>query len=73
MLLAVLMVVSGLFLIRNEQRKHYLIMCSVAIIGYLPNVPIFLHQLGQGGLSEWLAPPDRNWILDYAWWVAIAP
>ena len=70
MLLAMLMVVSGFLLIRNEQRKHYLIVCGIAIIGYLPNIHIFLHQLGQGGLSEWLAVPDRNWILDYAWWVA---
>ena len=70
MLLAILMVASGLLLIRNEQRKQYLVMCGIATIGYLPNIPIFLHQLGQGGLSEWLAVPDRNWILDYAWWVA---
>ncbi|MBP6313453.1 MAG: glycosyltransferase family 39 protein [Flavobacteriales bacterium] len=70
MLLAVLMVGTAFLLIRAEQRKHYMIMCGVVIALYVPNIPIFLHQLGQGGLSEWLAAPDRNWIMDYAWWIA---
>lgn len=70
LLLAGLIAVSGLFLIRPEQRRNYLIMCVIVILLYLPNVPILLTQLGQGGLSEWLAPPDSKWVMNYAWWMA---
>jgi hypothetical protein len=70
LLLVGLMGLSGLLLATPEQRRPYLIMAAVVLVGYLPNVPIFLHQLGQGGLSEWLAAPDERWLLDHAWWVA---
>jgi hypothetical protein len=70
LLLVGLMGSSGLLLLRPEQRKAYVLMAAAAVLCYLPNVPIFLHQLGQGGLSEWLAPPDGRWLLDHAWWVA---
>jgi hypothetical protein len=70
LLLVGIMGLSGLVLVQRGQRGAYLAMAGVAALLYLPNVPIFLHQLGQGGLSEWLAPPDRWWLLDHAWWVA---
>jgi len=61
---------TGLLLVAPERRKAYLLMCGAAVLLYLPNVPILLRQLGTGGLGGWLAPPDRHWVTDYAWWVA---
>ncbi len=70
LLLAMIMVATGLSLVAREQRKGYMIMCAVAAVLYLPNVPIFLAQLGQGGLSGWLQPPDASWFVRYAWFIA---
>jgi hypothetical protein len=70
LLLVGLMGLSGLLLASPEQRRPYLIMATMVVVGYLPNVPIFLTQLQQGGLDGWLAPPDSRWVLDHAWWVA---
>lgn len=70
LLLAALMVVTGFLLVRKEQRRSYLVMALVAVLLYLPNVPIFLGQLAQGGLGGWLAKPDRHWLPNYAWWIA---
>lgn len=78
LLLAGLMGLSGLLLAAAPQRRAYLVMGALVLLGYLPNVPIFLAQLQQGGLDAWLAPPDRWWLLDharwvlhYSWWLAL--
>lgn len=65
-----LIAVTGFMLITREQRKPYLIACGISLVAYLPNVPILLHQLSQGGLAGWLNAPDRYWLPDYAWWIA---
>ncbi len=70
LMLAGIMVASMFFLIRPEQRKGYFFMCALVVLFYLPNLPIFLKQLGQGGLSEWLGPPDRFWFADYGMYIA---
>lgn len=70
LLLAGLMGFVGLLLTPRAQLKDYLVMAALAVLLYLPNVPILLGQLGQGGLSGWLAPPDRWWVLDHGWWIA---
>lgn len=78
LLLVGLMGLSGLLLAPAPQRRAYLGMGALVLLGYLPNVPIFLAQLQQGGLDAWLAPPDRWWLLDharwvlhYSWWLAL--
>lgn len=70
LLLAGLMCTTGLFLVAAANRRTYLIACAVALLAYLPNVPIFMHQLGQKGLEGWLAPPTAQWVPDYLWWLA---
>lgn len=70
LLLVGLMGLSGLLLARPNERRGYLLMGALVLLCYLPNIPIFLHQLGQGGLVGWLAPPDRYWLAEHAWWIA---
>lgn len=70
LLLAGLMGLVGLLLTPRMKLKDYLVMAALAVLLYLPNVPILQGQLAQGGLSGWLAPPDRWWVLDHAWWIA---
>lgn len=70
LLLAGLMGLVGLLLTPRMKLKDYLVMTGLAVLLYLPNVPILQGQLAQGGLAGWLAPPDRWWVLDHAWWIA---
>jgi hypothetical protein len=70
LMLAGIMVVTAFFLIHREQRRNYMFMCMLGILFYLPNVPVFFKQLSIGGLSEWLAAPDRYWLGDYAMYIA---
>lgn len=70
LLLVGLMGISGLLLARPNERLGYILMGALVLLCYLPNIPIFLNQLAQGGLDGWLAPPDRFWIADHAWWIA---
>lgn len=70
MMLAVFMALTGLLLVGKARRKSYLIACGIAALLYLPNIPIFLGQLGQGGLDGWLAAPTASWVPDYLWWLA---
>jgi hypothetical protein len=70
LMLAAIMAISGILLIRKEQRKGYFFMCGLAILLYLPNLPIFFRQLRLGGLNEWLAPPDRYWLPDYFMYIS---
>ncbi len=69
LLLAAIMVVTGFFLLRPEQRKAYSILCAACLLVYLPNLPIFLKQLSLGGLDGWLPPPDSAWISNYIAWI----
>lgn len=69
LLFAGLVGLTGLFLAAPKQRRPYLIAAGIAVLLYLPNVPIFLQQLSYGGVGQWLAAPDRNWVPDYLAWV----
>lgn len=70
LLLAALMVLTGLVLVTPSGRRNYLIAAGAAAVLYLPNLPILFHQFGLKGLEEWLARPGPLWVLDHAWWIA---
>ncbi len=69
-LVAALIMASGLLLSPPDRRRYWLLACLVSLLLYLPNIPILMHQLGLGGLQEWLAPPDAYWFPDHFRWVA---
>lgn len=69
LMLAGLMGLTGLGLTGRTGRRTYLLACAGAVLLYLPNVPLFLKQLGIGGLQEWLRAPDRHWLPDHVAWL----
>lgn len=70
LMLSALMLATGLFLAVPQRRKAYLVACAMVLLAYLPNIPLFLRQLGYAGVGNWLAPPTVQWIPDYLWWLA---
>ncbi|MBL7952485.1 MAG: glycosyltransferase family 39 protein [Flavobacteriales bacterium] len=69
LMLAIIMVATGLVLVKAEQRKGYLAVCAIAVLAYLPNIPIFLKQLSLGGLSGWLVVPGPYWLVEHVQWL----
>ena len=63
---ALLIGVSGLFLLPAERRRNHLIACAAAVAVYLPNLPVLRAQLAWKGLDEWLAPPTFGWFIEHA-------
>lgn len=70
LMLAAIMLATGLFLVPAEKRRAYMAACAFMVLAYLPNLPIFLRQLGYKGLDQWLAVPGPVWVPEYLWWLA---
>lgn len=67
---AAFMYTTGCFLVPSSYRKAYLLTGLAMVLCYVPNMPLFLSQLGWKGLDSWLTPPGADWIPSYLWWFA---
>lgn len=60
-LFALTLCVSGCLFLDKQSRKAYLLTCALAVVCYLPHLPVTLYQLGIGGIgfeqNGWLAKP----------------
>jgi len=55
--------ITGLFYLKKESRWPYIASGGIAVLLFLPHVPITLQHLSYGGVGEWLAKPSPGWIL----------
>lgn len=69
LLFALLAGLCLLFLASAHQRKQVLLAGAVALVLYLPELPITWRQLGYGGVGQWLAPPTPSWFPEYVAWI----
>lgn len=63
---------AGLFLLLLAsplQRKRVLLAGGLALLLYLPELPITWRQLGYGGVGQWLGPPTSSWLPNYVAWI----
>lgn len=60
-LLALIMGITGLFLMKKDRIYHYLGAGLAAALLFSPHIPITLNHLGIGGVGLWLAKPDMDW------------
>ena len=65
MLTAFLIAVTGLFFVNRQNIFRYLMGCLLAIILYLPHIPIILHQISHKGIGEWLGAPTPRFFTEY--------
>lgn len=68
--------VTGLFFLRRDNRKNYLIANIIVVLLFLPHLSISWFQLGIGGVGGWLPKPGpdffRNYIdfiFHFSWWL----
>ncbi len=68
MLSAFLLGITGLFFIHKKYIKMYITGCLLAVILYIPHIPILIHQIqlgGVGGAQGWLAKPTPDFFILY--------
>ncbi len=72
LLFAAIVGISGVFFVKKRHILSYFI-CGLSIfIIYIPHLPIFIHQLGYGGVGGsdgWLAAPHKEFIIDFIYYV----
>ena len=69
MLFAVMVGITGFFFLNRGNLKTYLLACLLALLLYIPHLPIFFYQLGVGGVEGWLQKPRFDFIFDYLQYV----
>ncbi len=57
--------ITGLFLFRKEKLLTYFYSCIGIFLLYLPHLSIFITQLNNGGVEEWLAKPGPTFLLEF--------
>lgn len=60
-----LILIVGIFYIPKEKIKIYILSGITIGLLYIPHLHIFFHQLGKGGIGEWLAPPSNDWLIQF--------
>lgn len=59
---------SALFFLNKSTYKKYIYASLLLIVFYLPYVPVFIQQIGYGGVGGpdgWLGAPSSDWIWQY--------
>lgn len=64
-LFSIIVAFSGLFFLKKETRKPYVLAGIVSILIFSPHISISLHQLGIGGVGQWLAKPEKDFLWKY--------
>lgn len=57
--------ITGLFFVRGKALRNYIFAALLIGILYIPHIGIFFHQLGMGGIGEWLNKPTPTFFYDY--------
>jgi hypothetical protein len=64
-LMAVLTGFLGLFFVHGKVLRNYIIAGFIIAALYIPHIEIFFHQLGLGGIGQWLNKPTPTFFYDY--------
>ena len=77
LMFAALVGFSGLWFVKSEKRKAYILAGIAIFVLYIPHLPVFFAQLQKGGIGGWLGKPSPwfpfeflDWLLHYSFWAA---
>ncbi len=65
LLFAVIVGISGLFIIPKQFLRKYFINGILIFVLYLPHISILLYQLKVGGVEGWLGKPENDFLFRY--------
>ncbi|MBI4946172.1 MAG: glycosyltransferase family 39 protein [Bacteroidetes bacterium] len=57
--------VTGFLFLKKETWKPYLLSGGIAIFLFLPHFFVSVHQFSMGGVGEWLAKPEKEYLWKY--------
>ena len=64
----VIIMITGLILVKKHRIKTYLILNLLIAISFLPFLEYFLIQLSIGGVGGWLPKPESSFYINYLWY-----
>ncbi|HSW67750.1 MAG TPA: glycosyltransferase family 39 protein [Bacteroidales bacterium] len=64
-LLAIIIGLTGLFLLSKQNRWFYIVSGIVSALAFTPHIPITLNHLSIGGVGLWLGKPEYNWMIGH--------
>jgi hypothetical protein len=56
---------TGFFLIQRSHHRKYMVAGILAILFYLPHLPVFVYQLNAGGIGGWLGKPEAGFLCSF--------
>lgn len=56
---------SGLFFVNRNTVFKYTLGGFIALITFLPELPVFFSQMKTGDIGGWLGPPSKNFLKDF--------
>ena len=62
---AIIVAATGIFFLKKETWKPYLLSGLVALVLFSPHIPMSLKQFSMGGVGEWLAKPEGDYLWKY--------
>jgi hypothetical protein len=68
MFAALIIYISGFWLLKPTSRIYYLYAAIGAALLYSPHIPVFYYQLTQSDLGGWLGEPTPNFIFEFLWY-----
>lgn len=67
-LMVIILNLLGLFLLKRERIKQFLLIWIAIILLYLPHTGVTLDHLAIGGVEGWLARPGPYWIFSHIYY-----
>ena len=56
---------SGLFFVNRNNILKYSLGGFIALLTFLPELPVFLSQMKTGDIGGWLGPPSKNFLKEF--------
>ncbi len=62
---AMIVALTGFIYLKKETWKYYIGAGIIALLLFLPHLSISLHQFSMGGIGQWLAKPEKDFLWKY--------
>ncbi|MFA4853224.1 MAG: glycosyltransferase family 39 protein [Bacteroidales bacterium] len=64
-----IVIFTGIFFLNRKNIKAYLFTILFAVIFYIPNIFVIIHQINNPAGISWLTVPDNNWFFKHVYFL----